>query len=112
LNYILESLSAAGKLPANGAVVKSIVSTELARSIAEEYGVKVIDVLTGFKFIAEQIQHFEETGENTFLFGFEESYGFLSSTFVRDKDAVNASLLVTELALYLRTQNRTLWDEL
>ena len=112
LNYILESLSEAGRLPKNGAAVKSIVSTELARSIAESYGVAMIDVLTGFKFIAEQIQHFEETGEHTFLFGFEESYGFLSSTFVRDKDAVNASLLVTELALYLRTQDRTLWDEL
>lgn len=112
LNYILESLSEAGKLPENGAAVKSIVSTELARSIAEGYGVKMIDVLTGFKFIAEQIQSFEETGAHTFLFGFEESYGFLSSTFVRDKDAVNASLLVTELALYLRTQGRTLWDEL
>ena len=112
LNYILESLSEAGRLPKNGAAVKSIVSTELARSIAESYGVAMIDVLTGFKFIAEQIQHFEETGEHTFLFGFEESYGFLSSTFVRDKDAVNASLLVTELALYLRTQGRTLWDEL
>ena len=112
LNYILESLPEAGRLPKNGAAVKSIVSTELARSIAESYGVAMIDVLTGFKFIAEQIQHFEETGEHTFLFGFEESYGFLSSTFVRDKDAVNASLLVTELALYLRTQGRTLWDEL
>ena len=112
LNYICESLSEMGRLPKNGAAVKSIVSTELARSIAESYGVAMIDVLTGFKFIAEQIQHFEETGEHTFLFGFEESYGFLSSTFVRDKDAVNASLLVTELALYLRTQGRTLWDEL
>ena len=112
LNYICESLSEMGKLPKNGAAVKSIVSTELARSIAESYGVTMIDVLTGFKFIAEQIQHFEETGEHTFLFGFEESYGFLSSTFVRDKDAVNASLLVTELALYLRRQGRTLWDEL
>ena len=112
LNYICESLSEMGRLPKNGAAVKSIVSTELARSIAESYGVAMIDVLTGFKFIAEQIQHFEETGAHTFLFGFEESYGFLSSTFVRDKDAVNASLLVTELALYLRTQGRTLWDEL
>lgn len=112
LNYICESLSEMGRLPKNGAAIKSIVSTELARSIAESYGVAMIDVLTGFKFIAEQIQHFEETGEHTFLFGFEESYGFLSSTFVRDKDAVNASLLVTELALYLRTQGRTLWDEL
>ena len=112
LNYILTQKKENGTLPENGAVVKTIVSTDLAKTICNAFGVTVIDVLTGFKFIAEQIQHFEETGENTFLFGFEESYGFLSSTFVRDKDAVNASLLVTELALYLRTQNRTLWDEL
>jgi len=92
--------------------VKSVVSTELARAIAEHYGVTMTDTLTGFKFIAEQIQRFEETGEHTFVFGFEESYGYLSSTFVRDKDAVNASLLVTELALYLKRQGKTLWDRL
>ncbi|MEG0766598.1 MAG: phospho-sugar mutase, partial [Clostridia bacterium] len=110
LYYILSRRAEAGTLPQNGAVVKSIVSTELARAITDAYGVQMIDVLTGFKFIAEQIQSFEETGSHTFLFGFEESYGFLSSTFVRDKDAVNASLLVAELALYLKTQGRTLFD--
>ncbi len=112
LHYILASRKALGTLPQNGAAVKSIVSTELARRIADDFGIAMIDTLTGFKFIAEQIQHFEETGAHTFLFGFEESYGFLSSTFVRDKDAVNASLLVTELALYLKTQGKTLWDGL
>lgn len=112
LDYILSSRAENGTLPSNGAAVKSIVSTEMARRIASAYGVEMIDTLTGFKFIAEQIQRFEQTGEKTFLFGFEESYGYLSSTFVRDKDAVNASLLVTELALYLKTQGKTLWDRL
>ena len=111
-HYILTSRKAAGTLPANGAVVKSLVSTELARKIASSFGVETIDVLTGFKFIAEQIQRFEETGEHTFLFGFEESYGYLSSCEVRDKDAVNASLLVTELALSLKREGKTLGDRL
>jgi phosphoglucomutase len=112
LDYILSGRKETGTLPANGAAVKSIVSTALADAIAAAYGVKMIATLTGFKFIAEQIQHFEETGAHTFLFGFEESYGYLSSTFVRDKDAVNASLLVTELALYLKTRGQTLYDAL
>ena len=112
LYYILKSRQALGTLPADGAVVKSVVSTELARKIAAGFGLVCFDTLTGFKWIAEKIQQFEDKGDHTFVFGFEESYGFLSSTFVRDKDAVNASLLVTELALYLRTQGRTLWDEL
>ncbi|MCL1963756.1 MAG: phospho-sugar mutase, partial [Firmicutes bacterium] len=112
LHYILSSKAEAGTLPKNAAIVKSVVSTELARAIAEHYGAAMIDTLTGFKFIAEQIQRFEESGEHTFVFGFEESYGYLSSTFVRDKDAVNASLLVTELALFLKQQGKTLWDRL
>ena len=110
LYYVLASRAEAGTLPGNAAVVKSIVSTELATAIAAHFGVAVIDTLTGFKFIAEQIQRFEETGEHTFIFGFEESFGYLSSTFVRDKDAVNASLLVTELVLSLKLQGKTLWD--
>ncbi len=112
LSYILESRADAGTLPENGALVKSLVSTELARSIADRYGVATIDTLTGFKFIAEQIQQFDDTGAHTFLFGFEESYGFLSSTFVRDKDAVNGALLVTELALYLKLRGETLYGRL
>lgn len=110
LNYILSGKKAQGKLPENGAVVKSIVSTELARPICAAYGVELFDTLTGFKFIGEKIQQFEDEKSHTFLFGFEESYGFLSGTFVRDKDGVNASLLIAEAAAYYRTQGKTLCD--
>ncbi len=110
LYYILSGRKAQGTLPANGAVVKSIVSTELARAICESFGVALYDTLTGFKFIGEKIQLFEDSGEKTFLFGFEESYGFLSSTFVRDKDGVNASLLIAEAAAFYSTQGKTLTD--
>ncbi len=110
LEYILSGLKAQGKLPANGAAVKSIVSTELARAICGAFGVKLFDTLTGFKFIGEKIQQFEEKGDHTFLFGFEESYGFLSSTFVRDKDGVNASMLIAEAAAFYSTQGKTLCD--
>ncbi len=112
LDYVLSRRQATGKLPANGAAVKSIVSTEMARAICSYYGVAMIDVLTGFKFIAEQIQRFEETGEHEFLFGFEESYGYLSGTQVRDKDGVNASMLVAETAAWYKTQGMTLYDAL
>lgn len=112
LDYLLSRRKEAGTLPANGAVVKSIVSTEMARAICDHYGVTMINVLTGFKFIAEQIQHFEETGEHTFLFGFEESYGYLSGTQVRDKDGVNASMLIAETAAWYKTQGMTLYDAL
>ena len=110
LYYILKSRKELGTLPANGAVVKSVVSTELARRIADSYGLTTFDTLTGFKFIAEKIQQFEDTGAHTFVFGFEESYGFLSSTFVRDKDGVNASLLIAEAAVWAKTQGKTLYD--
>jgi phosphoglucomutase len=110
LYYILSGKKAQGKLPPNGAVLKSIVSTELARAICRGFGVALYDTLTGFKFIGEKIQQFEDSGEHTFLFGFEESYGFLSSTFVRDKDGVNASLLIAEAAAYYSTQGKTLTD--
>ena len=110
LYYILSCKKAQGKLPANGAVVKSIVSTELARAICKDFGVALFDTLTGFKFIGEKIQQFQDTGSHTFLFGFEESYGYLSSTFVRDKDGVNASLLIAEAACYYSTQGKTLCD--
>lgn len=112
LHHILSSRKEMGTLPEDGFVVKSIVSTELARAITEDYGVKLIDVLTGFKFIAEQIELHESAGSGAFLFGFEEAHGYLSSTFVRDKDAVNASLLVTELVLSLKQQGQTLYDRL
>ena len=110
LYYILSSKAAQGTLPANGAAVKSIVSTELARAICRDFGVELFDTLTGFKFIGEKIQQFEDTGSHTFLFGFEESCGYLSGTFVRDKDGVNASMLIAEAATYYMTQGKTLCD--
>ena len=112
LSHILRSLKEKGKLPENGAVVKSVVSTELATAICESYGVKMFDVLTGFKFIGEKIQQFEETGDHTFLFGFEESFGYLSGTKVRDKDGVNASLLLCEAACACMDRGETLYDAL
>ncbi|MCL1796462.1 MAG: phospho-sugar mutase, partial [Clostridia bacterium] len=112
LHYILSAKAAKGLLPANGAAVKSIVSTNLARTIAEDYGVRMIDTLTGFKFIACEMQQMEETGDGTFLFGFEESMGFLSSDYIRDKDGVNASLLLAELALALKQNGTTLYGHL
>ena len=112
LHYILSSRKAQGKLPTNGAAVKSIVSTSLANRICEDFGVTMFETLTGFKFIGEKIQQFQDTGAYTFLFGFEESYGFLSSTFVRDKDGVNASLLIAELAADCKAKGITLYDRL
>ncbi len=110
LHYILSTRQKNGTLPENGAAVKSIVSTSLANRICERYGVKMFETLTGFKFIGEKIQQFQDTGSNTFLFGFEESYGFLSSTFVRDKDGVNASLLISEVAAACNAEGITLYD--
>ena len=110
LHYILSSKQKAGTLPKNGAAVKSIVSTSLANRICESFGVTMFEVLTGFKFIGEKIQQFMDAGDHTFLFGFEESYGFLSSTFVRDKDGVNASLLISEVACACMAEGITLYD--
>lgn len=110
LYYILSGKKEQGKLPSNGAAVKSIVSTELARAICKDFGVELFDTLTGFKFIGEKIQQFEDSGDHTFLFGFEESYGYLSGTFVRDKDGVNASLLIAEAAVYYGAKGKTLCD--
>ena len=111
-NYVLSGRKAAGTLPANGAVVKSIVSTDMAKTIAAAFGVTTFDVLTGFKFIAEKIQQFEDTGSHEFLFGFEESYGFLAGTFVRDKDAVIASMLLAEAAAWYKKRGMTLYEGL
>lgn len=110
LYYILSTRKKQGTLPQNGAVVKSIVSTELSRAICRDFGVALFDTLTGFKFIGELIQQFEDTGSHTFLFGFEESYGYLSSTFVRDKDGVNASLLIAEAAAACKAEGVTLYQ--
>ncbi|WP_134644742.1 phospho-sugar mutase [Weissella cibaria] len=112
LNYLLTAKKAAGTLPANGALVKSIVSSEFATDIAKSFGVETINVLTGFKYIAEQIQHFEDTNEHTFLFGFEESYGYLVKSFVRDKDSVQATVLLAEVAAYYKSLGKTLYDGL
>ena len=111
-NYMLSQRKEKGILPSNGAVVKTIVTTEMIRPIAAEYGVKLFDVLTGFKYIGEKIKQFEETGDYTFVFGFEESYGCLSGTYARDKDAVVASMLVAELTAFYKNQGKTLYDGL
>jgi len=108
--YILEAHKIAGTLPENAALAKSIVSTELVTKIAESYGAKMFNVLTGFKFIAEKIQEFEEKHNHTYMFGFEESFGYLIKPFVRDKDAVQAVLIVAEIAAYYRSRGLTLAD--
>ena len=110
LHYILSARKKQGLLPENGAAVKSIVSTSLANRIAASFGVEMFETLTGFKFIGEKIQQFQDTGSHTFLFGFEESYGYLSCTFVRDKDGVNASMLIAEVACACQAQGITLYD--
>ena len=112
LDYLLFAHQKAGTLPANSVAVKSIVSSELPTVIAEHYGAKMVNVLTGFKFIAEQIKNYEETNAHTFMFGFEESYGYLVQPFVRDKDAIQAVLLLTEVAAHFKSEGKTLYDGL
>ena len=104
-DYILSSLKEEGKLPSNGVVIKTIVTSEGARAIANYYGVEIMDVLTGFKYI-------EEKGDKKYLFGFEESYGYLAGEFVRDKDAVIASMLIAEMTLYYKEQGKSLYEAL
>ena len=108
--YILEAHKNAGTLPKNAALCKSIVSTDLVTKIAESYGATMFNVLTGFKFIAEKIQEFEEKHNHTYMMGFEESFGYLIKPFVRDKDAIQAVLVVAELAAYYRSRGLTLAD--
>ena len=110
-DYIFSSLNTLGKMPENGAFVKTIVTTDLQKLVAESFGVKVYDVLTGFKYIAEKIKEFEKTGEK-YIFGGEESYGFLVTDRVRDKDAVSAAFLAVEMALYHRTKGKSVLDRL
>ncbi len=112
LDYILGARKNTGNLPANAAAVKSLVSTEMATAVCEKYGVKLFNVLTGFKFIGEKIKEFEASGSHTYVFGFEESYGYLSGTYARDKDAVAASLLVAEMAAHYKQKGMTLADAL
>ena len=109
-DYILSSLKEEGKLPSNGVVIKTIVTSEGARAIANYYGVEIMDVLTGFKYIGEKIRQFQEKGDKKYLFGFEESYGYLAGEFVRDKDAVIASMLIAEMTLYYKEQGKSLYE--
>jgi len=108
--YLLRARKENGTLPENAALVETIVTTDMAKAVAEDYGVELVEVLTGFKYIGEQIRIFEETGSHTFLFGLEESYGCLAGTYARDKDACVAAMLLCEAAAYYRAQGKTLWD--
>ncbi len=111
--FILRNKKLNGTLPDNGAIIKTIVTTDMIKPVAEEYNVKVYDVLTGFKFIGEKIKEFEEgTLNNEYVFGFEESYGYLAGTYCRDKDAVVAAMLVTQMAADYKTKGMTLYDGL
>lgn len=111
-NYILSSMKETNKLPQNGVIIKTIVTTEGARSIAEDFDIELMDVLTGFKYIGEKIREFEDAGDRDYIFGFEESYGYLAGSFVRDKDAVIAAMLVCEMCLYYKEQGKSLYDAL
>jgi phosphoglucomutase len=108
LHYILEQKKGLGTLPVNGVVLKTIVTSEIGRTIAQDYGMEIIDTLTGFKFIGEKIKQFEEQSSHTFLFGYEESYGYLIKEFVRDKDAIQAAVFIAEVAAYYHEQGITL----
>ncbi len=109
-DYVIGQKKENGGLPADGAFIKSIVSTNMADAIAKYYGIQLIEVLTGFKFIGQKILEFENTGKGTYLFGMEESYGCLTGTYARDKDAIVASMALCEAAAYYKTKNMTLWD--
>ena len=111
-DYVLNAKKETNTLPDNGVIIKTIVTTEGARKIAENYGVECMDVLTGFKYIGEKIHEFEVNNDKTYLFGFEESYGYLAGTFVRDKDAVIASMLIAEMTLYYKNKGMSLYEAL
>lgn len=112
LNYILKARKNAGTLPANAVAVKSVVSSEFATKVAANYGVGMVNVLTGFKFIAEQIHNFELHHDHTFMFGFEESYGYLERPFVRDKDAIQSLVMLAEVAAHYKKEGKNLYDGL
>lgn len=111
-HYILTAKKNTGTLPDNGVILKSIVSSEMPTTIAKAFDVETVNVLTGFKFIAEKIKNYEADGSKHFLFGFEESYGYLVKAFVRDKDAVQATLLLAEVAAFYKKQGKTAYDGL
>ena len=112
VDYILRSKKEKGVLPENGVVIKTIVTTELAAAIAESYGMEIMNVLTGFKYIGEKMTEFVKTGEHTYLIGFEESYGYLVGNHARDKDGVVASMLIAEMAAYYKTKGMSLYEAL
>ena len=108
--YILSQRKAQNRIPANGVLIKSIVSSNMAKAITDFYGIELVEVLTGFKYIGEKIKEYEKTGEHEYLFGYEESYGCLVGTHARDKDAVAAVMMLCEAAAYYKTKGQTLWD--
>ena len=110
VEYILKSKKEKGVLPADGVVIKTIVTTELAAAIAESYGIEVMNVLTGFKYIGEKMTEFAEKKNHTYLIGFEESYGYLVGTHARDKDGVVATMLIAEMAAYYKTKGKSLYE--
>ncbi|KWW16521.1 phosphoglucomutase [Peribacillus simplex] len=112
LDYLLAQKKEKGEIPANGVILKTIVTSEIGRAIAKSYGLHTVDVLTGFKFIAEKIQQYNESGEHSFLFGYEESYGYLIKDFARDKDAIQASVLAVEVCAHYKKQGLTLYEGL
>ena len=111
-NYILSALKEENELPENGVIIKTIVTSEGVKEIAKAYDIEVMDVLTGFKYIGEKIREFQEYGDKKYIFGFEESYGYLAGEFVRDKDAVIASMLIAEMTLYYKEKGMSLYDAL
>ncbi|WP_027308892.1 phospho-sugar mutase [Caloramator sp. ALD01] len=111
-HYMLENLKATNTMPKNPVVIKTIVTTEFAKAICKDYGVEILDVLTGFKYIGEKIKEFEINGDKSFVLGFEESYGYLAGTFVRDKDAVIASMLIVEMVAYYKERGMSLYEGL
>lgn len=112
LDYLLSQKQGKGTLPENGVVLKTIVTSEIGRAIADTYGLETVDVLTGFKFIGEKIKEYEASGDHTFLFGYEESYGYLIKEFARDKDAIQAAILAVEVCAYYKKQGMTLYEGL
>ncbi|UBM46776.1 phospho-sugar mutase [Bacillus velezensis] len=112
LHYLLSEKKKQGTLPENGVVMKTIVTSELGRSVASSFGLDTIDTLTGFKFIGEKIKEYEKTGQYTFQFGYEESYGYLIGDFARDKDAIQAALLAVEVCAFYKKQGMSLYDAL
>ncbi len=108
VNYLLSRLKEEGRLPSNGVIIKTVVTGNLGKKIAESFGIKTLETLTGFKYIGEKIKEFEESKAHQFLFGYEESYGYLAGTFSRDKDAVVASVLMVEMAAYYKQAGKTL----